>query len=44
MTIMNHPDIHWLELMTLLDDVSLDGVWCATMTEVVGRLNIHAYS
>ena len=43
-TIMNHPDIHWRELMTLLDGLSLDGVWRATTTEVVDRLNIHAYS
>jgi hypothetical protein len=43
-TIMNHPDIHWQELMTLLDGLALDGVWCATISEVVERLNIHAYS
>jgi hypothetical protein len=42
--IMNHPDIHWQELMSLLDSLSLDGVWCAPIADVVERLNAHAYS
>jgi hypothetical protein len=43
-TIMNHPDIHWPELMSLLDGLRLDGVWSATINDVVERLNTHAYS
>ena len=43
-TIMNHPDIHWQELISLLDGLTLDGVWCAPIADVVERLSVHAYS
>lgn len=33
--VMNHPDVHHEQLCTLLSGIALDGIWCATMSEVV---------
>ncbi len=33
--VMNHPDVHHEQLCALLSGVVLDGIWCATTSEVV---------
>ena len=33
--VMNHPDVHHKQLCALLSEIVLDGIWCATMSEVV---------
>lgn len=34
LVIMNHPDIHVDELLTLVDGLDLDSTWCATLQSV----------
>jgi hypothetical protein len=33
--VMNHPDVHHEQLCALLSGIALDGIWCATMSEIV---------
>ena len=33
--VMNHPDVHHEQLCALLSRIALDGIWCATISEVV---------
>lgn len=33
--VMNHPDVHHEQLCALLSRIELDGIWCATMSEIV---------
>lgn len=41
--IMNHPDIHRMELFELLNALDLSDVWCVTMAALINYRNATAY-